>query len=137
MELAEESKYKKLIKNFKFEFEKSIDKWAKEVNNEGDFAMKKRDFDTAAQNYRKSVEIIKNANTSSLLKKYNEEYKKACLNLSKEVNLEGDKLYKDKQYEEAYNFYSRSVKLAEISGDAGKVKNFTKERNKALEKMQI
>ena len=137
VELAEESKNKKLIKNFKSEFEKSIDKWAKEVNNEGDLAMKKRDFDTAAQNYRKSVEIIKNANNSSLLKKYNEEYKKACLNLAKEVNVEGDKLYKDKQYEEAYNLYNRSVKLAEISGNAGKTKSFTKERNKALEKMQI
>ncbi len=99
--------------------------------------MKQKDFDKAAQNYRKSVEIIKNANNTALLKKYNEEYKKSCLNLAKEVNLEGDKLYKDKQYEEAYNLYSRSVKLAEISGDAGKVKNFTKGRNKALEKMQI
>jgi tetratricopeptide (TPR) repeat protein len=136
VELAEESKNKKLIKNFKSEFEKSIDKWAKEVNNEGDLAMKKKKFDKAAQYYRKSVEIIKNARNNTLLKKYNEEYKSACLNLAKEVNSEGDKLYKDKKYEEAYNLYSRSVNLAEISGDTGKIKSFTKERNKALEKMQ-
>ena len=58
------------------------------------------------------------------------------MNLAKEVNSEGDKLYKDKKYEEAYNLYSRSVNLAEISGDTGKIKSFTKERNKALEKMQ-
>lgn len=137
VELAKESKNKKLIKNFKMEFKKSIDKWAKEVNNVGDAAMKHKDFDKAAQCYRKSVEIIKNANNNTLLKKYNEEYKKACLNLAKEVNLEGDKLYKEKKYEEAYNLYSRSVSLAEISGDTGKIKSFTKERNKALEKMQI
>ncbi len=137
VELAEESKNKKLIKKFKLEFEKSIDKWAKEVNSKGDLAMKQKKFEDAAQNYRKSVEIIKNANNNTLLKKYNEEYKKACLNLAKEVNLEGDKLYKEKKYEEAYNLYSRSVKLAEISGDAGKIKSFSKERNKALEKMQI
>ena len=137
VELAEESKNKKLIKNFKSEFEKSIDKWANEVNNSGDLAMKQKKYEEAAQNYRKSVEIIKNANNNALLKKYNEEYKKACLNLAKEVNLEGDKLYKEKKYEEAYNLYSRSVNLAEISGDTGKIKSFTKERNKALEKMQI
>jgi len=137
VELAEESKNKKLIKNFKSEFEKSIDKWAKEVNAQGDLAMKKKKFEEAAQNYRKSVEIIKNAKNNTLLKQYNEEYKKACLNLAKQVNLEGDKLYKEKKYEEAYNLYGRSVNLAEISGDTGKIKSFTKERNKALEKMQI
>jgi len=71
------------------------------------------------------------------LDKYKDEYKKACLNLAKEVNLEGDKLYKEKKYEEAYKLYSKSVNLAEISGDKGKIKSFTKERNKALEKMQL
>jgi len=137
VELAEESKNKKLIKNFKSEYVKCNEKWAKEVNNEGDLAMKQKKFDKAAQNYRKSVEIIKNTNNTSLLKKYNEEYKKACLNLAKEVNNEGDRLYKESKYEEAYKIYNRSVNLAEISGDAGKIKSFTKERNKALEKMQI
>ena len=137
VDLAEESKNKNLIKNFKSEYEKSIDKWAKEVNNEGDLAMKQKNFDKAAQNYKKSVEIIKNTNNNTLLKKYNEEYKRACLNLAKKVNLEGDRLFKDKKFEESYNLYSRSVKLAEISGDTGKIKSFTKERNKALNKMQI
>ena len=137
VELAKESKNKSLIKNFKSEYEKCIDKWAKEVNNEGALDMKQKNFDKAAQNYRKSVEIIKNTNNNSLLKKYNEEYKKACLNLAKEVNLEGDRLFNEKKYEEAYNLYSRSVNLAEISGDTSKIKSFTKERNKALEKMQI
>lgn len=135
VEIAEESKNKKLLKNFKSEYEKTLKKWAQEINNNGDLAMKQKDFDKAAQNYRTSVEIIKKTNNESLLNKFSEEYRKACLNIAKEVNLEGDRLYKDKQYEEAYNLYDRSVKLAEISGDKGKIKSFTKERNKTLNKM--
>ena len=137
VELAEESKNKRLFKNFSAEYDKCIEKWAKNVNSDGDLAMKQKKYDKAAQFYRKSVEIIKKVNNTSLLDKYKDEYKKACLNLAKEVNLEGDKLYKEKKYEEAYKLYSKSVNLAEISGDKGKIKSFTKERNKALEKMQL
>ncbi len=136
VEIATESRNPSLIKNFKGEYEKSLEKWAAEVNNIGDQAMKEKKYDNAMENYKQSVDIITDSGNEAKIKNYKGEYMKACLNLAKEINAEGDKLYDSKNYEESYKLYDKSVQLAEISGDKGKIRAFSKERNKALQKIQ-
>jgi tetratricopeptide (TPR) repeat protein len=136
VEIANESKNKSLIKKFQSEYEKSLEKWAAEVNKLGDAAMKQKTFDKAMEEYKSSVEIIRRSGNEGKIKNYLKEYHKVCLILAKEVNKEGDTLYKAKNYEKAYKVYDKSVQLAEIVGDKGKIRSFSKERNKALQKME-
>jgi tetratricopeptide (TPR) repeat protein len=135
VDTAEQSKKPSLIKNFRKEYYKSLEKWAAEVNKQGDGAMKEKKFNLARKLYNKSVEIVRISSNAEMIRKYTAEYHKACLILSREVNKEGDQYFKAKQYEKAYDLYDKSVKLADIAGDKGKVKAFSKERNKALSKM--
>ena len=59
----------------------------------------------------------------------------SCENAAKDINEEGDKLYKAKQYKKAYEVYDKSVRLAELAEDEKLVRKYAKERNKCLEKM--
>ena len=135
VEVANESKNKSLIKKFTAEYEKCLEKYAVEENSLGDQFMKAKEFDKAMDKYKRSVNIVTRSGNPGKIKNFTGEYHKACLNLAKSINAEGDILYKSKNYEEAYKLYDRSVELAEISGDKGKIRSFSKERNKALEKM--
>ena len=135
VEVAKESKNKSLIKKFQAEYEKSLEKYATEENKLGDQFMKTKEFDKAMEKYKRSVNIVTRSGNAGKIKNYTSEYYKACLNLAKGINAEGDTLYKAKNYEEAYKFYDRSVSLAEMAGDKGKIRSFSKERNKALEKL--
>ena len=111
-------------------------KWAAEVNSEGDKAMKAKQWDTAKEWYTKSVEIISRTGNKGKIKNYTKEMQKAYLQLAKEINNQGDDKYKAGAYQEAYELYDKSVSLAEASGDEGLVRNYSKERNKALKKME-
>ncbi|MHA1602709.1 MAG: hypothetical protein ACTSUI_06810, partial [Promethearchaeota archaeon] len=135
VELANDSKKSSLIKNFQKEYFKALEKWAAEVNEEGDAALKEKAFDKAMQFYKQSLEIITISKNADKIASYTKEYKKACLKLAKEINSDGDAAYKADDYEKAYNLYEKSIKLASIAGDQGKIKAFSKERNKALKKL--
>ncbi|MFX1294967.1 MAG: hypothetical protein ACFFD2_08970 [Promethearchaeota archaeon] len=135
LDIAKEHRQIKLISNFKKEYEKAIEKWATEVNNLGDAELKAKNWEAAIKYYKKSVEIILKIGNKDQIKEYTKEFKKACLLLAKEINLEGDNLYKAGQYEEAYEVYDKSVKLAKMAKDEKLVRKYAKERNKSLEKM--
>ncbi len=135
LEAAEISKDTKLIRNFKAEYEKAMGKWADLVNADGDAAMKAQKFDQAFKHYKQSVEIIKVTSDAKKIKKYQAEFLKACEKLAKELNGVGDQAAKEDDFEKAYNYYNKSVNLIEIVGDVRLLKKYTKERNKALAKL--
>jgi hypothetical protein len=132
---AVESGNARLVKKFTDEYEKAMERWADEVNREGDAAMKNKDFDNAMKLYEHSVAIIKRTKNESRVSNYTKEYHKACVKLADEINSTGDENYKADNFQKAFDLYDKSVKLAEIAGDSGRIKKYMKERNKALSKL--
>ncbi|WP_457556629.1 tetratricopeptide repeat protein [Candidatus Harpocratesius sp.] len=135
VEVARESNDPKLIKNFTKEYEKALEKWAREINSLGDTAMKEKKFDEAMKKYQESVAIITRTRNKGLIKNFTSEYHNACIKLADEINRSGDEKYKAGDYEAAFKLYDKSVQLAEIAENPSKVKKYGKERNKALQKM--
>ncbi|MHA1613120.1 MAG: hypothetical protein ACTSVZ_00940 [Promethearchaeota archaeon] len=135
VERATESGDAKLVKKFTREYEKSMERWAKEVNKIGDEAMKSKKFDIAMRRYQESVAIIMRTNNVSTISNYTKEYHKACIKLADNINKVGDEKFKLKDFENAFELYDKSVKLANIAKDSARVQKYTKERNKALNKM--
>ncbi|MHA1519378.1 MAG: hypothetical protein ACTSRK_04270 [Promethearchaeota archaeon] len=135
VERATESGDAKLVKKFTREYEKSMERWAKEVNKIGDEAMKSKKFDIAMRRYQESVAIIMRTNNVSTISNYTKEYHKACIKLADNINKVGDEKFKLKDFEKAFELYDKSVKLANIAKDSARVQKYTKERNKALNKM--
>ncbi len=135
VERATESGDAKLVKNFTKEYEKSMERWAKEVNTLGDEAMKSKDFNSAMRRYQESLAIIMRTNNASTIVNYTKEYHKACVKLADKVNKSGDEKFKSKDFEKAFELYDKSVKLANIAKDSARIQKYTKERNKALNKM--
>ncbi|MCF2138919.1 MAG: hypothetical protein K9W44_02535 [Candidatus Lokiarchaeota archaeon] len=135
VEVARESNNPKLIKNFTKEYEKALEKWAREINSLGDAAMKEKKFDEAMKKYQESVAIITRTGNKGLIKNFTSEYHNACIKLADEINHSGDEKYKAGDYEAAFKLYDKSVQLAEIAENPSKVKKYGKERNKALQKM--
>lgn len=121
------SKYQK-------ELEKAFKKKAKEINNAGDDAYKKGDYDTAIGIYQQSIDNAESAGNTRLVEKYTDELEKAFKKYAKEINDEGDKLYKEKKYNDAAIKYTRSIELAKQSGKQNLVDRFTKELRKTYEK---
>lgn len=136
VQIARDSNNNSLIKNFTKEYEKALEKWAREINAIGDTAMKEKRFDDAMKSYQESVSIITRTENKGLIKNYTNEYHKACVKLADEINKSGDEAYKAGDYENAFKLYERSVKLAEIAQDQGRIKRYGKERNKALQRME-
>lgn len=135
LEIAKEYKQEKLISSFTKEYEKALENWAAEVNEQGDAKRKAKDWEAAIKYYDKSVEIIEKTENQGRIKDYTKEYQETCKTLAKEINSDADDLYKANQYKKAYELYNKSVKLAEAAGDEKLVRNYMKERNKCLAKM--
>ncbi|MHA1775880.1 MAG: hypothetical protein ACTSWC_03845 [Promethearchaeota archaeon] len=136
VQVARDSNDSKLIKNFTKEYEKALEKWARGVNAAGDTAMKEKRYDEAMKYYQESVSIISRTENKSLIKNFTNEYHKACVKLADEINKSGDDAYKAGDYENAFKLYEKSVKLAEIAQDEGRMKKYIKERNKALQRLE-
>ncbi|MBD3350285.1 MAG: hypothetical protein GF364_02255 [Candidatus Lokiarchaeota archaeon] len=136
IQLAQQSKKEKLVKNFTKELRKTYEKWADEVNDKGDDLYKEKKYDEAIEAYKQSVVIAETANDEKTIEKYTKELKKAYKKYSEDLNSEGDAAYKSKDYEKAYELYQKSVEMAMLSGDTKNYKRFSKERDKALRKLQ-
>lgn len=136
VEVAVDSNSSRLVRKFSDEYEKAMERWANDVNSAGDDAMKAKDYGLARKNYEEALAIIMRTKNESRIKNYTKEYHKACVKLADEINSAGDEKYKADEFEKAFEFYDKSVKLAEIAEDDGRIKKYTKERNKALQKME-
>ncbi|MCP4761990.1 MAG: hypothetical protein GY870_09415 [archaeon] len=136
VELAQNSNKQKLLKNFTNELDKAYEKWAEEINTEGDNLFKNKDFENAVDKYKKSILIIDNTSNKKQGIKFEKELQAAYIKWAEGINTEGDNLYKMDKFEDAYSIYSKSVELAELAKNEKLVKKFRKERDKALKKMQ-
>lgn len=135
IQLAQNSKKDKLVENFKKELMKTYDKWSKSLMEEGAEILKKEDYKDAIDKYTEAMKIWKIPQD----KTKEEEINNIILNLyekwASKINSEGDKQYKMKDYQKAYDLYNQSVELAQKSMNPKLLKNFRKERDKSLKKL--
>ncbi|MHA1732481.1 MAG: hypothetical protein ACTSU5_11090 [Promethearchaeota archaeon] len=136
IELAKKSQKEKLVANFQKEYLATFERWADEFVAEGDAALNDRQFEKAVAAYVKALEKIKKVNAPKRQDKIELMIDRAYGEWAQAVNNEGDEKFKAKEYDEAFKLYNRSIELAEEADDQRKVKNFKKERDRCLRKMQ-
>ncbi|MHA1821263.1 MAG: tetratricopeptide repeat protein [Promethearchaeota archaeon] len=136
IDLAINSKKEKLVENFKGELRKTYEKWCDSLVDEGDDLADKGDFENAIKKYEEALKIISVPNDTKRISKLNGKIEGTYSRWASKINKEGDLEYKMDHYEKAYELYSQSVELAEKAKNPKLVKNFRKERDKALRKLQ-
>ena len=92
------------------------------------------DYEGAIEIYQQSVDAAEASGDQKLMENFQGELEKSFEKLSQKINNEGDKLFKEKKYEEASKNYIRSIQLATDAKKGKLVENFTKELRKTYEK---
>ena len=132
--LIEKSDNDKLKKEFKKELFKAFSDQAQKINSMGDKYMKEKKYEKASGLYAQSVNIATDAGNEKLMDMFTKEMNKAFEKYSQSINNKGDKLFKEKKFEEAAEVYAKSVELAEESKNKRLFKNFSAEYDKCIEK---
>ncbi|MHA1146381.1 MAG: tetratricopeptide repeat protein [Candidatus Helarchaeota archaeon] len=136
IDLAKKSGKKKLISNFQAELDKTLEAYAKQVNEEGDREYKNKNWEAASNIYKKSVRLAKRSKKEKLVDNFTRELGKTHEKWAEEINEKGDHAYKNDDFARAVKLYSKSVELMKEAGNEKKAKKFQKERDKALKKLK-
>jgi len=132
--LIKKSKNGKKMNSYENELKKAFAENAAEINKEGDKLYKAGSYEQAIEIYSKSVEAAKAANDEKQAASFQAELEKSFEKFAQLVNSVGDKLFKEKKFEEAASQYVRSIQLAEDARKQKLVENFTKELRSTYEK---
>lgn len=133
IELAELAGADRKVKNFTKELHDAYTGLAERFLKAGDDALGRKDWEAASTEFEKALEHAELAEDEKLVSKCQKAQAKVYEEWAEEVNEKGDALFKAKKYEEALPLYSRSIELAQESGNEKLVEEFTKELYKTYE----
>lgn len=136
VQLAQGSKIEKLVKEFTAELRKTYEAWAAELKGQADDLFKNKNYEAAIEKYKEAVKIAETTGDDKKINMYQRELLAGYKNWALNINVQGDSAFKMGDFEKAYEFYEKSVQLAELSQDEKSIKDFRKERDKALKKVQ-
>ena len=118
----------------------TLKKWAMQFIDKGLEYLESKGFLADAKKkipyFERAKSIIVKSQNPKSIEKIDEEVREAYEKWADEVNKQGDSHYKEKIYRRAVELFQQSVWLAEISGNVRKIKNYTRELEKALRKMK-
>ena len=117
VEAAEAAEDEKLIANFTKELEKSFEKYAQKINNQGDKLYNDKEYEKAARTYLHSLELAESSKKFKLIKNFTKELKKTYIKWAEELSNNGEDLFKKKEYEKAMPKYEESLKLITTTGE--------------------
>jgi len=134
LEMAKKAQNEKLINNYEKELNKAFEKYAEQVNKEGDEAFKIKDYEKAEMIYSKSVGLAKNSGKDNLVKNYSKELKKTLEQWAKEKKESGKQALKDNQFEKAIEDYEFAYEVIKRTDDEDEIKDYLKDLQNAYEK---
>ena len=132
--LVKKSKNEKKLANFQNELKKAFSQNASEINKAGDKLYKSGEYEAAIEIYQQSVDAAEASGNQKLVENFQAELEKSFEKLSQKINDAGDKMFKEKKYEEASINYIRSIQLATDANKGKLVEKFTKELRTTFEK---
>jgi len=132
--LVKKSKNEKKLANFQNELKKAFSKNASEINKAGDKLYKSGEYEAAIEIYQQSVDAAEASGNQKLVENFQAELEKSFEKLSQKINDAGDKMFKEKKYDEASINYIRSIQLATGANKGKLVERFTKELRTTFEK---
>ncbi len=132
--LVKKSQNEKKLSNFQNELRKAYSQNAEDINKEGDRLYKAGDYEGAIEIYQQSVDAAEASGNQKLKENFQKELEKSFEKFAEKVNSDGDKLYKEKNFEEAARKYVRSIQLATDAKNEKLVQKFTKELRSTYEK---
>lgn len=136
VQLAQGSKIEKLVKEFTSELRKTYEAWAAELKEQADELFKTKNYEAAIEKYKEALKTAETTGDDKKINIYQRELLAGYKNWALNINVQGDAAFKTGDFEKAYQFYEKSVQLAELSQDEKAIKDFRKERDKALKKIQ-
>ncbi|MHA1378359.1 MAG: tetratricopeptide repeat protein [Candidatus Helarchaeota archaeon] len=134
LEMAKKSQNEKLIDNYQKELDKVFEKYAEQVNKEGDEAFKLGDYEKAEMIYIKSVGLATESGKESLINKYAKELRKTLEKWAKEQKEMAKQALEDKQYEKCIEDYKFALDIIKRTEDEGEIQEYLEDLQDAYEK---
>ncbi|TFG16859.1 MAG: tetratricopeptide repeat protein [Promethearchaeota archaeon] len=135
IQLAMDAKNGKMVEKFTKELRSTYEKWSQELTKEASELIKKGNYELAIEKLAAAIDKMETTGDTRKIEKTREQLNECYENWAQNKNSEGDSAYKMKDYEKAYEMYEESVQLANLAKNPKLVKNYRKERDRAMRKM--